>query len=514
MKKLLFSKKSIIVTIATGSVLGIVGIAIALSSVSLGTANSFSVLAGSGITATNPSTVSGDIGTFPTTTETGTITVGGTNHAGDATTQGAKTDLTTAYLNAQGQTTPSVTALVDNTTDSFAGTGYTLAPGIYKSANQIGVPVSLTLNGSATDVWIFQAPSTLTTATNANIAFTGGAQACNVFWQVGSSATLGTGTLFKGNILAYTSITDNGGSTIQGRLLASNGAVTLNNTNIVNATCVTSTPAPVVSGGTPAPLPLIDIIKIPSPLALPSGPGSVTFNYTVTNVGKVAMSDVTVTDDKCSPVNIVTGDTNRNGMLDVGKSWTYSCTKTVTKTETNTATARGSAFGSTAYDTANATVVVKASLVPPLIHVVKVPNKFLLPLGGGAVTYTYTVTNPGTVPLSNVSITDNKCTGLPGRVLGHPGDLNHNNLLENNEVWQFTCLTNLTKTTTNIATAEGQANGLTAIDYAQATVVVAVPGLPNTGFAPEDKSLMNILIPAGVVTLLLSLYVARRKYTV
>ena len=167
-----------------------------------------------------------------------------------------------------------------------------------------------------------------------------------------------------------------------------------------------------------------------------------------------------------------------------------------------------------ATDIANATVVVGLPVVPPLIHVTKVPSPLLLGAGGGAVTYKYTVTNPGTVPLSDVSIADDKCTGLPGRVLGHPGDLNKNNLLESNEAWSFTCKTSLTKTTTNIGIASGNANGLTAKDFAIATVVVntTTPKLPNTGIALKKKNDMwNIVALTGVIgVLFLSFYLARK----
>ncbi|MEK6273689.1 MAG: ice-binding family protein, partial [Actinomycetota bacterium] len=136
------------------------GAGAAPSPVPLGTADSFAVLAGSGITNTGPTTVNGDIGTFPTTTITGTatLTVTGINHGGDAVTQGAKTDLVTAYNNAAGQgpTSPIVADLG----------GQTLTPGVYNSASSIGLTGALTLNGGGNPnaVFVFQAGSTLTTA--------------------------------------------------------------------------------------------------------------------------------------------------------------------------------------------------------------------------------------------------------------------------------------------------------------------------------------------------------------
>lgn len=533
MKKLKFNKKGLIATFAISLTIIFAGLVMAATAPTLGVADSFAVLAGASIVDSNPSVITGDVGLSPGTAF-GALTsaeVSGTIYAVDASgpdgaggnnpvlVGNAKTALTTAYNNAAGQT-PTI-PVIDHVTDSFSGfPGYVLAPGIYNSAAKISITGTLTLNGSATDVWVFQAGSTLTTASGADIVLTGGAQACNVFWQVGTSATLGTSTLFKGTIMADQSITDNGGSIVQGRLLARIASVTLNNTTVVKPTCVeplilslprATAPAAVAPVFT-AP-PLINVTKIPSPLTLVSGPGLVTYAYAVTNIGTVPMHNVTISDNKCNTISFISGDVNSNSLLEVDEVWNYRCTKIVSETETNTVTVHG--LGSDnwwdAYDIASATVVVKAALVPPLIHVVKKPNVSVLPAGGGAVIYSYSVTNPGTAPLNNVSIVDDKCTGLPGRVVGHPGDLNKNNLLESNEVWQFTCQTNLTKTTTNIATAQGHANGLTAIDFAQATVVVSAPGLPKTGFGPEGKNLLNILVPTGIIALLSSLYIARKK---
>ncbi len=260
--------------------------------------------------------------------------------------------------------------------------------------------------------------------------------------------------------------------------------------------------------------PLISVVKVPSPLNLPAGPGPVTYTYTVKNIGTVPMTDVTLVGDTCSPIVLSYGDTNNDSKLDLNETWIYHCTKTLTQTTKNTVVATGHANGLTAVDVASAIVVVGKPIVPPLIHVVKVPDPLALPAGAGAVTYRYTVTNPGTEPLSNVFITDDKCTGLPGRVVGHPGDLNGNNLLDSNELWLFTCKTNLTQTTTNTAIASGEANGLIATDFALATVVVAVPKLPNTGLPPEERSIpWNIIIASGVFIASILFYVARRKQT-
>ncbi|MFA6077754.1 MAG: ice-binding family protein [Candidatus Paceibacterota bacterium] len=306
----------------------------------------------------------------------------------------------------------------------------------------------------------------------------------------------------------------------------SSGSVTLalgdSKTCTITNTDTPPPPTPSSTGGsTFSPLPLINITKIPSPVALPLGAGVVNYTYTATNIGPVAMSNVWVKDNKCSQVNFVSGDTNNNSWLDLSEAWIYRCTKTVSQTETNTATARGFYNGWDTYDTANATVVVGSAVTPPLIHLVKKPSVSVLPIGGGAVTYAYTVTNPGTAPLSNVSITDDKCTGLPGRVTGHPGDINSNNLLESNETWSFTCQTNITQTTTNIGTAVGYANGLTAVDFSSATVVVpevlgATVGFPNAGFPPErGNTLWFVATLIGVIALVsTTLKVVLKKRTV
>jgi len=621
MKK--FSKVSIVVLTVVFT-FGLAGLIMAANTVSLGTADGFAVLAGTGITNTGASTIVGDIGSSAIPTEVGLtacpggvdcITLTGVNHnddnPNDATTVSAKAALVTAYDNAAGQSaTTNYGPIYD-----LAPVATTLTPGVYYGASSLGITGKLTLDaqGNPNAVFIFQAKdSTLITETNSEVILINGAQACNVFWQVGSSATLKTGSIFKGNILALTSISLQDSVNVEGRLLARNGAVTLINNTITKATCApasgggrgftypsegtitvvknvindsggTKTVADfplfvsgrlVLSGITnsfsaptypyfvtettnpnyiqtfsgdcdakgqinlnpsdnkfcvitnddigpavvvpPVP-PLIDVVKIPSPLALPAGPGPVTYTYTLRNIGTVPVTNITMVGDTCSPIILASGDTNNDTKLDVNETWVYRCSTTLSQTHTNTVTATGWANDISAVDIASATVVVGAPSVPPLIHVTKVPSSLTLLAGGGIVTYKYTVTNPGTAPLSNVSITDDKCTGLPGRVLGHPGDLNKNNLLESNEAWSFTCQTHLTKTTTNTAIASGEANGLTVRDLAVATVVVAAaaPGLPNSGIAPDEGNIpLNIVVLAGLFAVSIFFYFVQRKQTI
>ncbi len=206
--------------------------------VGLGTADNFAILAGSGITNTGPTTITGDVGTFPTPTETGfgSVTLTGTNHAGDAVTQQAKADLVTAYDDAAGRG-PATQVATDLA-------GQTLAPGVYNSASgTFSNSGTLTLDGQGqTDpVFVFQTSSTLITGSDSSVNLINGADACNVYWQVGSSATLGTTSTFRGTILALTSITVTTGATIEGRALARNGAVTLDTNTITRASCFTPT---------------------------------------------------------------------------------------------------------------------------------------------------------------------------------------------------------------------------------------------------------------------------------
>jgi hypothetical protein len=213
--------------------------------VGLGTAGSFAILAGSGITNTNATTVTGDVGTFPTTSESGTasMTITGTNHAGDAVTQGAKNDLVTGYDTAAGES-PRTAVPAD------LG-GQTLNPGTYNSASSMGLTGTVTLNGGGNPnaMFVFQAGSTLITASSSSVNLINGAQACNVYWQVGSSATLGTGSTFRGTILALTSITVTSATTINGRVLARDGAVTLDNDTITRPACTGSSGTTVTTPG-------------------------------------------------------------------------------------------------------------------------------------------------------------------------------------------------------------------------------------------------------------------------
>jgi len=194
--------------------------------VPLGTDATFAVLAGSTVTNTGPTLVTGNLGVSPGTAVTGFgpgtgVVTGGAIHAGDPTAAQAQLDLTTAYNNAAGRTIPMAAP-------GDIG-GKVLAPGLYKAPVSLAITGNVTLDGQGNpnSVFIFQMASTLTTSVGSSVTLINLANACNVFWQVGSSATLKTGSTFSGNVLALASISVGTGSIIDGRLLAGSGAVTL-----------------------------------------------------------------------------------------------------------------------------------------------------------------------------------------------------------------------------------------------------------------------------------------------
>ena len=212
--------------------------------VPLGSAAPFGVLAATTVTTIPVTTVNGDLGVSPGNTVTGAPIVNGTTHLGDPAAAQAQGDLTVAYNDAAGRTLGSVLA---------AGNlgGQTLAPGLYTSTTSLEISSGdLTLDalGDPNAVWIFQMASTLTTTAGRQVILSGGAQAANIFWQVVSSKTIGTTSVFKGNILAYTAITMNTGATLDGRALARNGAVALDGNTITVPTLVAPS-AVLVSAG-------------------------------------------------------------------------------------------------------------------------------------------------------------------------------------------------------------------------------------------------------------------------
>lgn len=262
MKK--FNKQSIASLAVSGAlIIGLAGQAFAATAtVNLGTADAFAILAGSGVTNVPTSVISGNVGLSPaaggnysglTQAEvTGTIYAvdafgpgGAVNDPGLLTI--AKNDLTTAYTDASGRTGATVLAGADNQLG-----GKTLTPGVYSFSHATTANLTaaspLTLSGNG--VFIFQASSDLITASASHINLINGAQACNVFWTVPSSASsIGTNSFFVGTIMAYSSINLMTGANIQGRVLAETAAVTLDHNTITRpATCLATS---YVAAGTP-----------------------------------------------------------------------------------------------------------------------------------------------------------------------------------------------------------------------------------------------------------------------
>ena len=206
------------------------------SSVGLGTTSSYSVLAGQTVTNTGPSTLSGSAGVHPGTAVVGFPPgkVGGVIHAADAQALQAKADLKTAYDDAAGQAA--------NATVGAQLGGRTLVPGVYKAPSSTQLTGSLTLDakGDPGAVFIFQVGAGLTTASSSRVVLLNDAQSCHVFWQVGTSATLGSSTRFVGTIMALTSISLKTGARIEGRALARNGSVTLDNNVLTDTKCATT----------------------------------------------------------------------------------------------------------------------------------------------------------------------------------------------------------------------------------------------------------------------------------
>ena len=217
----------------------------AQSPVPLGAANPFAILAGTAVSNAGTTVVNGDLGVSPGSSVSGFPpgVANGTIHAGDASAAQAQLDLAAAFANASGQPASA-------TVPAELG-GTTLPPGVYESdtgAFDIAGTLTLDGQGDGNAIFIFKTATTLDAVAGSRINLIKSAQSCNVFWQVGDSATIGAGSVFRGSVLALTDIASDSGATVDGRLLARNGAVTLDTDSIAAAQCDAAKPKIRVGG--------------------------------------------------------------------------------------------------------------------------------------------------------------------------------------------------------------------------------------------------------------------------
>src|SRR5688572_2331270 len=395
----------------------------------LGAAASYGILSSTYTNTSAGTTINGDIG-FTTGPA---VVPGGThpNYGSGAPYAQAVTDQGTALsaLASQPCTFTFGGGAIDLSTDTTHGPIGVYAPGVYCSAGAMDVGGPITLSGAGT--YIFRPGGALTSTAGAVVTLTG-ASACDVFWTPTSATTLAANTTFAGTVISNAGITIGANTTWSGRSLAAGGTVTTDTTTLTVPTCTAPpTPggsgqgtitvikrvindngrssvvgdfslfingSPVTSGVTnsfPAPAsaytvtetananyavsfsgdcdasgrltltpgeqkvcivtnndigapvvvppvpPLIDVVKVPSPLSLPSGPGQVTYTYTLRNIGTVPVTDVTMVGDTCAPIVRVSGDTDGDNQLDVPETWVHTCTTTLNATHTNTVVATG-----------------------------------------------------------------------------------------------------------------------------------------------------------------------------
>jgi len=375
----------------------------------------------------------------------------------------AKQDLRDAYLFAAAVNVPAPATVSGNQG------GSTLAPGIYKSTSTLSIedtPLTLDAGGDENAVWIFQIESTLTTTVGGDIILAGGAKANNVYWQVGSSATIGDYTDFKGNILALVSITMNTGATVDGRLLARNGAVTFAGGSTMNE--------PEESAVDPGEL---TITKTADPKTFEAIGDVIEYEIVVTNTNTTTISDITVTDD-------LTEDTWSGITLDGGESEVLTTTYTIVQEDmdngfvANIATAEATDISVSAYE-----IVRKDGL---LITKVATPKTYYAE--GQIIDYDIVLENNGSTTLTDIAVTDD----LTGDNWTVTLDAGESQVLTT--TWTITESDMLHGEVENIATAE--VNGTEVSDNEIVSQVDPPPPIPLSAWA---LVLAGILIAGFVV---------------
>ncbi|HUG44738.1 MAG TPA: ice-binding family protein, partial [Acidobacteriota bacterium] len=350
---------------------------------SMGTAEDFAVLGGSTVTNTGDTVLTGNLGVSPGTAITGFPpgTLTGTTHLNDAVAQQAQSDLTTAFNALAG-----LACNTDLTGQDLGG--LTLTPGVYCFSSSAGLTGTLTLDaqGDPNAEFVFQIGSTLTTASNSQVSVINGGvgQECNVFWQVGSSATLGTSTSFVGNILALTDITLNTGASVSGRALARNGAVTLDTNNV--AVCPACPPITL------------------SPSTLPNGSVGTAYSETIAASGGTAPHTFSIISGSLPPGLALSSGGVISGTPTTAGSFTF----TVRATDSD------GCFGSQIY-----TIVINPDVIPPCPTIELSPST--LPPATIGIAYSEAITASGGTAPHTFSVTSGSLP--PGLSLSSGGVL-------------------------------------------------------------------------------------------
>lgn len=349
------------------------------------------MLAGSAVTNTGSSVIAGDVGVSPGTSVTGfppgVVMPPGVIHSADAAAAQAQSDLTTAYNSLEA--TPS---LVDLTGTNLGG--LTLTPSVYGFTSSAQLTGNLTLDaqGNPDAIFIFKTGSSLITSSGSSVVVINGGSSCNVFWQIGSSATLGTTTSFAGNLLALTSITLNTGASVSGRTLARNGAVTLDGSQ------VTICPRPQITCPT----------IVLNPTTLPAGEVGLLFSQLITASGSAALPYTYTLSTGALPPGLVLG--SGTGLVQGVPSSFGTFSFIITATD-----ADGCA-GSQPY-----TIVIAGPACPPItLSPLVLPSgqlgqayNSLVVASGGTSPYTYAVSN-GALPLGlSLNAVTGAITGIP-----------------------------------------------------------------------------------------------------
>lgn len=324
----------------------------------LGAAGSFSILGQTLITGI--STISGDVGSNnviggTSITALTTADVAGTIFATDLAAPSEGIIAPAVQADASAAFTVDIPGQGSDSTIVGNLDGQSFTPGVYDQGSLLLAGGTVTLDGAG--IYIFRSASDLTSAGTINLI--NGARACDVYWRIQTAANI-NGTSFIGTILAGSGVHFGPGVTLDGRALAVGADVTLGAGGAISGpTCVTSGGGGGEGGGGGTPRPRIHVEKTATPDELPDGPGSVVYDYAVTNLGKISIENIEVTDDTCSSVEFISGDVDDDEKLDTDEEWSYKCTMRLSLTTTNIVTATGEASsGRATKDIDEVTVVV------------------------------------------------------------------------------------------------------------------------------------------------------------